>query len=133
MKKDPMDQDNVNLITAGSRFEGTVEFGGYTRFEGYVHGTLKGADGSQLVIGENGVVDGKVEGAIVLIDGFVRGDIHATSKVVITGTGRVIGEIKSPSISIEFGGYFDGRCSMEGAASSRVSPNSSTSAPSPTA
>jgi cytoskeletal protein CcmA (bactofilin family) len=107
-----VERENINLITAGSRFEGTVEFTDYTRFEGYVHGTLKGGVGSELIVGENGVVEGKVEGDVVVIDGFVRGDIKARSKVVISGTGRVVGEIVSPSISIEFGGFFDGKCSM---------------------
>lgn len=104
---------DVNLITAGSRFEGTVEFTNYTRFEGYVRGTLKGSPGSELVLGQNGVVEGKIDGDTVVIDGFVRGDIKATSKVVISETGRVIGEITSPSVAIKFGGYFDGKCAME--------------------
>lgn len=107
-----MERDNVNLITAGSRFEGTVEFSDYTRFEGFVNGTLRGGAGSELIVGENGVVEGKVEGDVIVIDGFVRGDIKATSKVVISGTGRVIGEIIAPSVAIEFGGFFDGRCAM---------------------
>lgn len=108
-----MASDDVNLITAGSRFEGTVEFRDYTRFEGYIHGTLKGSLGSELIVGESGVVEGKVEGDVVVIDGFVRGDIAALSKVVITGTGRVVGEIQAPSVKVEFGGYFDGKCSMQ--------------------
>lgn len=107
-----MERDEINLIAAGSRFEGTVEFAEFTRFEGYVRGMLRGGAGSQLIVGENGVVDGKVEGDIVIIDGFVRGDIQATTKVIITGTGRVVGEVVSPSFSIEFGGFFDGKCAM---------------------
>ena len=107
-----MERDEVNLITAGSRFQGTVEFSNYTRFEGYVNGTLKGGPGSELIVGENGVVEGKVEGDVIIIDGFVRGEISALGKVVITGTGRVIGEIRSPSIQIEFGGFLDGKCAQ---------------------
>ena len=104
---------DVNLITAASRFEGTVEFSNYTRFDGYIRGTLKGNPGSELVLGENGVVEGKIEGDIVIIDGFVRGNIYATAKVIISETGRVIGEITAPSVAVKFGGYFDGKCSME--------------------
>ena len=107
-----MQAENMNLITAGSSFEGSVEFGDFTRFEGYVRGTLKGRPGSHLIIGENGVVEGKVEGDTVIIDGFVRGDITATTKVVVSETGRVIGEISSPSVAIKFGGFFEGKCAM---------------------
>lgn len=108
-----MDAENVNLISTGSRFEGTVEFSNYTRFEGYIRGNLKGSTGSKLVLGENGVVEGNVDGDEVIVDGFVRGDIKASSKVTISETGRVIGEIKAPSVAIKFGGYFDGKCSMD--------------------
>src|SRR5262249_40938743 len=73
-----MDAENVNLISVGSRFEGTVEFNNYTRFEGYIRGNLKGASGSKLVLGENGVVEGNVDGDEVIVDGFVRGDIKAS-------------------------------------------------------
>lgn len=108
-----VEQHDVNLITAGSRFDGTVEFSNYTRFEGYIAGTLKGTPGSEIVLGENGVVEGKIDGDTVIIDGFVRGDIKASSKVIISETGRVIGEIIAPSVAIKFGGYFDGKCAME--------------------
>jgi cytoskeletal protein CcmA (bactofilin family) len=108
-----VERNNINLITSGSRFEGTVEFTDYTRFEGYVRGMLRGGPGSELIVGENGVVEGKVEGDVIVVDGFIRGDIRALTKVVITGTGRVVGEILAPSICIEFGGYFDGKCSMD--------------------
>lgn len=107
-----MSPDEVNLITAGSKFEGVVEFNEFTRFEGYIRGTLKGKEGSELVLGENGVVEGNIDGDVVIIDGFVRGDIKALRKVVISETGRVIGEIQAPSVAIKFGGYFDGKCEM---------------------
>ncbi len=102
--------NNVNLITTGSKFEGTVEFKDYARFEGYLTGTLKGRESSYLVIAENGVVEGNIEGDTIVVDGFVRGKILAKKKVIISGTGKVIGEILSPSIGIQFGGYFDGKC-----------------------
>lgn len=108
------EQYDVNLITAGSRFDGTVEFSNYTRFEGSIRGTLKGVPGSELIVGEQGVVEGKIEGDKVIIDGFVRGEIHATAKVTISESGRVIGQITAPSVEIKFGGYFDGKCSMLG-------------------
>lgn len=103
----------VNLISAGSRFEGTVEFSQYTRFEGYLEGKLRGTEGSTLVLGENGFVEGLVDGDQIIIDGFVRGEIKAKTSVVVSETGRVVGQIISPSIAIKFGGFFDGQCFMK--------------------
>ena len=103
---------DLNLITSGSKFDGVIEFSEYTRFEGYLKGTLRGQEGSELIIGENGVIVGKIEGDSIIIDGFVRGNITARTKVIITETGRVIGKIHAPSLGIKFGGYFDGKCAM---------------------
>jgi len=107
-----MEHERLNLITQATRFEGTVEFNDYTRFDGYLKGVLRGLLGCEIILGENGVVEGKIEADIVTIDGFVRGEIRATTKVVVSETGRVVGQIHSPSLAIKFGGYFDGSCEM---------------------
>lgn len=104
---------NVNIITSGSKFDGTIEFENYTRFEGVIQGTLRGSAGSELILGQNAMVDGQVEGDTIIVGGFVRGNIIAKSKVIISETGRVIGEIRAPSVAIKFGGFFDGKCAME--------------------
>lgn len=103
----------MNLIHCSSKFEGTLEIEAYTRFDGQLKGALKGLPGSELIVGEKGLVEGAISGDTVIVDGFVRGNIVATKKVLISATGRVIGEIRSPNISIDFGGYFDGKCFME--------------------
>src|SRR5258708_4832577 len=103
----------VNLINTATKFEGLVEFGGFTRFEGMIKGTLKGSKGSEIILGENSVVEGIVDCDTVVVDGFVRGNIKATGKVVISETGRMIGDITAPSVAIKFGGYFDGKCEMD--------------------
>jgi cytoskeletal protein CcmA (bactofilin family) len=108
-----MGPEKVNLITSSTHLEGTIEFKDFTRFEGCLRGTLRGRPGCELILGENSVVEGKIEGDVIIIDGFVRGDIKATGRVVISETGRVIGEIHAPSVAIKFGGYFDGKCAMD--------------------
>ncbi len=110
-----MEVDKVNLINEDSKFEGTLEFADYTRFEGKLKGTMLGLDGSEIIIGTNGVVDGRIECDAIVIDGYVRGEISARRKITVSGSGRVIGEINAPSVEIHFGGYFEGRCQMENA------------------
>lgn len=104
-------QNEVNWIGENSRFQGKLELSGFTRFEGYLMGNLEGLPESEVVIGINGFVEGEVRGNIIYIDGFVRGKIVAGKKVLISSTGRVIGEIEAPQFSIQFGGFFEGYCS----------------------
>lgn len=102
--------DRTNLITSETKFTGTVSFSGFTRFDGSIEGNIIGQAGSELVVGETGVVEGKVQGDIVIIDGFIRGDVEASSKIIVTETGRVIGTLRAPSIAIGFGAFFEGKC-----------------------
>ena len=99
-------------MTTGSHFEGTLVLDNYSYFCGQIRGKINGTPGSTLVLGENGIVEGNITGDTVIIDGFVRGEITATTKIIVSETGRVIGGVNSPSFAIRFGGYFEGRCRM---------------------
>lgn len=109
-----MELERINLVTEGTELEGSVCFDGFTRFHGHIRGNLKGQIGSELILGESGVVEGTVEGDTVIVDGFVRGNIRASSKVIISETGRMVGNIEAPNIAIRFGAFFEGKCLMNG-------------------
>lgn len=100
----------VNLLTTGCKFEGTLELENYSHFNGCIKGTIRCRKDSTFVLGEAGVVEGIIQGDTVVIDGFVRGKVIANKKIVISETGRVVGTIQSPQFAIQFGGYFDGDC-----------------------
>lgn len=102
--------DKTNLITANTKLKGTVTFDGFTRFDGTIEGSIVGQPGSEIILGETGVVEGEVQGETVIIDGFVRGNVVATEKIVLTETGRVIGTLKAPNVAISFGAFFEGKC-----------------------
>lgn len=103
----------VNLLSERTRLEGTVYFDQYTHFNGEAKGTIHCAPGSTLVVGEQGVVEGRIECDSIIIDGFVQGEISATTKVIIAETGRVLGSVRTPCFIVKFGAYFEGGCSMK--------------------
>jgi cytoskeletal protein CcmA (bactofilin family) len=102
----------MNLISSTSRFEGKLEISEYSHFNGQLFGEILCKEGSTLVVGEQGVVEGRIQGDTVIVDGYVRGEIHAESKLVISETGRVLGKVTAPSFVVVFGGHFEGDCSM---------------------
>jgi cytoskeletal protein CcmA (bactofilin family) len=61
---------------------------------------------------ESAVVEGELDVDSIVVAGFVRGDIRARSRVSIEGTGRIIGNIDTPKIAIEFGAYLEGDTKM---------------------
>lgn len=109
-------ETRINLLSEGTRIQGTFVVDGVARIHGILDGRLEAKPGSQVILGESGVIEGSVSADTLMIDGFVRGDIEATTRVVVSATGRVIGNIRTPLLNVEFGAYFEGRCLMERAA-----------------
>lgn len=88
------------------RFEGRFE--GTLRTDGYVTGFLHSLTGT-LIIGESGEVEADVIVATAIIDGVLRGNIHATERVVLDCHARVFGNIESAALSIQRGAVFEGQ------------------------
>ena len=105
-------EGQVNLITTGTRFEGRVSFDQTSRIQGVIHGEIHAEEGSTLILAETSVVEGKILADTLYVEGFVKAEIEATTRVVISRTGRVIGKIRTPSLKVEFGAFFEGQCDM---------------------
>lgn len=58
-------------------------------------------------------VEAEVDAALVTIGGSITGNIRATEKAEILESGQVIGNIKSPRISIADGAVFKGQIDMD--------------------
>jgi cytoskeletal protein CcmA (bactofilin family) len=108
-----LQESEVSLISEGSRFEGTLELDSVARFHGALRGRLVGKPGSLIVLGESGIVEGEIDADTIWVEGFVRGGVRGKTRVVLSPTARVIGDLESPSIEIQPGAYFDGNCRME--------------------
>ena len=93
------------------RFEGRLEgrFEGTLYIDGYATGFLRSLTGT-LIIGESGEVESDIVVATAIIDGILRGDIHATERVELQSHARVFGNIESPALSIHPGAVFEGQC-----------------------
>jgi cytoskeletal protein CcmA (bactofilin family) len=106
-------ETSVNIVSEGTRIEGKVVFDQVSRFHGTLIGEAHAREGSTLILSESSVVEGDVFADTLMIDGFVQGNIRARTRVIVSGTGRVVGNIQTPSLKLEFGSYFEGRCNME--------------------
>jgi len=107
-----LQETKVNIVAEGTRMEGKVVFDQLARVYGVLVGEVRAKDGSTLILSESAVVEGNIEADTVIVDGYVHGDVSAKSRVVISRTGRVVGNIKTASLTLEFGAFFEGRCLM---------------------
>jgi len=105
------------FVDAGTVFRGELQFETTFRVEGRVEGKI--VSNGTLVIGEGGVVDGEIRVSQLFVSGTVRGKAHATRRLQLCKEGKAFAELETPSLVIEDGAVFDGRCTMTREAEAR--------------
>jgi cytoskeletal protein CcmA (bactofilin family) len=100
-----------NLISAGTRIDGDVQFTGGMHLDGTVSGSVKPRDGAanRLVIGATGLVQGSVEAQIVELSGTVLGDITAGTRIALASTARIEGNLHYGAIEMAAGAQIKGK------------------------
>jgi cytoskeletal protein CcmA (bactofilin family) len=88
---------------------GEFRFEGDLRVDGYVTGLVRSQTGT-LMVSESGEVHTDLFVPVAIVDGLVRGDIRATERVELGSTARVMGNIETPSLSVQPGAVFEGHC-----------------------
>lgn len=102
------------LLGKGSEFEGKLTFEGTVRVDGKLSGEVFSDD--VLVVGEGAEVRAEIDIGEIIIQGTVVGNIRAKRAVEIHAPGKVKGDITTPSLQIDKGVIFEGKCYMEGVA-----------------
>ena len=103
-------QKSEAFLGKGTKVVGSLTFNGPVELDGHVEGEVHAKD--SLVIGESAILNAKVHGSEIIVKGNVTGDIIATKRLSIKRPAKVTGNIASPTLSIEDGVQFEGRCSM---------------------
>jgi len=75
---------------------------------GHVEGTID-VDGHTLTVAEGASVAATVTADTVVIQGNVKGELSATTKIVVIMTAAIEGTISAPAISIAEGAIINGR------------------------
>jgi cytoskeletal protein CcmA (bactofilin family) len=116
-KSDGKQSDLNGFLDSGSHVHGELRFQTSFRVDGKLNGSVV-SDGD-LIVGDGGEVEGDLRVGQVVISGTVRGTIRAARRIHISPTGKLFAEVDTPSLIIEDGAVFEGRCAMtrEGAKS----------------
>ena len=67
----------------------------------------------EQLIGKSGQLKPKITAGLVRVEGTVIEDISGMEQVVMSKTGSVIGNIQSPSVTLEVGAKFKGSIEMD--------------------
>jgi cytoskeletal protein CcmA (bactofilin family) len=105
------DSSTVALVGPGTEFEGTLKAGaGQICLNATFKGTAT-SDGT-IFIDENGDVAAELTARVISISGKLKGTAKAQEKLEIRAHGVMLGDISTPVLVVEPGGYFDGQCHM---------------------
>jgi len=99
------------LLGRGARFEGKLTFEGTVRIDARFIGSIVTND--VLVVGEAARIDADVSCGTVVVHGEVNGNVKAKTAVDIRHTGKVRGDLETPSLAIEKGAIFHGASKMD--------------------
>jgi cytoskeletal protein CcmA (bactofilin family) len=109
-KSDAKPSELNGFLDSGSHVHGELRFDASFRVDGKFTGTV--ASNGDLIVGEGGEVEGELAVGQIFVSGTVRGSIRASKRIQISPSGKVYAEIDTPSLVIEDGAFFEGRCSM---------------------
>ena len=110
----------VALLEPGAEIEGKIRINeGMVRFNSHFKGEVSG-DGD-VVIAEQGEVEADVNVKSVTVTGKLKGNVHVQDRLEIRERGMVLGNIYTPILIVEPGGYFDGECHMPAATNLAIS------------
>jgi len=98
----------------GSRIDGSLEIDGDVRLQGSIQGKVTGS--GTVTIGDQATIQANVFAPTVIVQGMVRGEIHARDRLELHKSAKVFGLLKASRIRIDEGAQFEGECKMAPAA-----------------
>lgn len=104
--------DFPTTIGADASFKGELQFEKgvqlFGKFEGQID--TKG----QLVVAEGATLTGEVKAGDIRVDGQVKGNLNAGSKIQLSASGRLEGDIQAARLEVAEGAVLIGRCVVGG-------------------
>lgn len=98
-------------LEPGIEMEGTMKVAsGLFRMNAHFKGAIRST--SAVVIHDQGEVEGDIESKVVSVTGKVKGTIRASERLEIKEHGVVLGDIYTPCLLVDPGGFLDGQCHM---------------------
>ncbi|CAM3169322.1 bactofilin family protein [Cupriavidus taiwanensis] len=99
------------LIGEDTAIDGDLVFAGGLRLDGRVRGNVTAAPGkaSMLVVSEKGMVEGEISVGHLVLNGTVKGPVHAADLLELQPQARVLGDVRYAALEMHQGALVEGR------------------------
>ncbi|PYV16026.1 MAG: hypothetical protein DMG21_13145 [Acidobacteria bacterium] len=106
-----IDEELVGLVEPGMELEGKMCFTtGMVRLNAHYKGEIHCQ--GMVVVPDQGELEAEIHARVVSVSGKVKGSVHASERLEIRANGIVLGDLFTPCLVVEPGGFFDGECHM---------------------
>lgn len=99
------------LIGPQVTIRGDVIFSGGLYVEGQIHGSVRVEEGASGVVtlAEQGGIEGEIHAPVVVINGRLEGNVHASERVELAAMARVHGDVHYAVVEMRAGAQLTGR------------------------
>lgn len=100
-----------SVIGQHTQITGDVTFTGGLHIDGSVRGNVvaKADEKATLTVSERGSIEGQVTVPYVILNGIVKGDVHASDRVELASNARVEGDVHYRMIEMAMGAEVNGK------------------------
>lgn len=106
-----VDESELSTVLASDvDFEGEMSFDQPVIVKGAFRGTITSR--SVLYVGKDAKVNATVSADIISIQGQIKGDVTAATRVELFATSQLNGSVSSPDIIMQSGAILNGTCRM---------------------
>lgn len=103
-------EDGYTFLAKGVVIEGVAKLEGIVRIDGHFNGAINTND--TLIIGEQAVIRGSITADEIICSGKIEANLTANKRIHLLKPAVVLGDISTPSFSMEDGVLFQGQCDM---------------------
>jgi cytoskeletal protein CcmA (bactofilin family) len=99
------------LIGAGTTIRGDVNFSGGLHLDGRIEGIVRAEPGTQavLTVSDQGCIVGEIHVPQAVINGAIKGDIHASEHLQLAGQARIEGNVSYKVLEMAAGSQITGK------------------------
>ena len=101
---------DTSLIASGSKVQGDVRFSGTLHLDGCIEGCVSAEDeGAIFTLSEHGQVIGEIQVPNAVINGIVKGNIHASERLELAAQACIEGDVHYRVLEMAAGAQVNGR------------------------
>ena len=105
-----LEEQAETVIGLSAVIQGELTSEGSIKVEGQLIGTIKTS--KTLIVSTNATITAEVEAESAVIGGEVQGHLNISGRLVLLSTAKVAADITCPTLKVEEGALFTGKCHM---------------------